>query len=64
MRKGIVEILGYLVEACKETVDSKKDISSIISTRDSLLDILEERFRDTNSFTRAKVLQTWQYLYQ
>jgi len=31
-------------------------------TRDSLLDVLLERFRDTWHYARSRVLQTWSYL--
>lgn len=41
-----------------------ESLNSISSTRDSLLDILEERFRDVNAFTRSKTIKTWDFLCQ
>lgn len=37
----------------------KHSLTSLISLRDELLDILSERVRDINSFTRAAVLRVW-----
>jgi hypothetical protein len=63
MRNGVVQLLGYLVrKAFTETEDGVTAPND--GTRDSLLNILEERFHDVNSYTRTKVVQTWLYLYQ
>ena len=58
MRNGIIQMLGFLV--AKAFTENSKENSS----REDLLNILEERFLDMNSWTRGKVLQTWQYLFQ
>jgi condensin complex subunit 1 len=57
MRNGIVQMLGFLVAKGFQE-NSKND------SREDLLNILEERYLDMNSWTRGKVLQTWQYLFQ
>jgi condensin complex subunit 1 len=63
MRNGIIQLLGFLV-AKAFTEDDKNSDGSQSDAREDLLNILEDRFRDVNSYTRSKVLQTWQYLYQ
>lgn len=46
-----------LVQGGRSDEDSRK-------TRDQLLDIMQERFRDVNAFTRGKNIQCWTYLYE
>ena len=65
MRNGIVQMLGFLICKGFSSPDKESDkTESEMDTRDSLLNILEERFHDVNSYTRGKVIQTWLYLYQ
>lgn len=60
MRSSIIQVIGFIL--CKVTSTSQLPISS--DKKDSLFDILEDRFRDIHSFTRSKTLQTWSYLIQ
>jgi condensin complex subunit 1 len=70
MRNGVIQVLGFLIHkafasaASDETGDAAASAAATTSTRDSLLDVLLERFHDVKSFTRSKVLQTWAYLAQ
>ncbi len=61
MRNGIIQLIGFLVAKGFAEEDKKTEDSE---ARDDLLNILGERFRDVNSFTRNRVIQTWQYLIQ
>ncbi len=58
MRNGIIHVIGRLLAS--KVFAEKGD--SATNTRDSLLKVLEERFRDVNAFVRSKVLQTWAHL--
>ena len=71
MRNAVVQAIGFIVsnalspnqgENNAETQDLGDNAESSSSTRDSLLDILEERFKDVNAFTRSKTIQTWDHL--
>ena len=66
MRNGIIQLLGYVVAKGypKERQSKEEEEDEEELTRDSLLDILTERFADVSSFVRGKVIQTWQYLYE
>jgi hypothetical protein len=52
LRNGVVHVMGQLL--CNGLAgDADK------SSRDSLLQILLDRFHDVNSYTRNQVLKTW-----
>jgi condensin complex subunit 1 len=58
IRCALVETIGNLIAhhlVAEETDSARRQV-------DSLLDILEERFRDVNSYVRAKVLQVFGFL--
>ncbi len=66
LRSAVVTILGRLVIDVyspkiedKETEGRAEAGLSKLQNKDSCLRLLLERFRDTNAFTRSKVLQTW-----
>lgn len=61
MRNGIIQLLGFLVAKAFTGEEREEEDAE---TREDILNILEERFRDVNSYTRSKVFQTWQYLFQ
>jgi condensin complex subunit 1 len=58
MRNAIIHALSRVVSQilCKDNSEAA------IKARDDLLSILEERFKDTNAYTRSKVIQCWTYL--
>jgi condensin complex subunit 1 len=64
MRSGIIEALGYIIHKAfrTESAEEVERIRANLHMRDQLLDILLQRFRDTTSYTRGRVLQTWAYL--
>lgn len=69
MRSGIMEAIGYLIHKAFATFANHADqageferIKASLKVRDSLLDVLLQRIRDTTSYTRGRVLQTWVYL--
>jgi len=62
MRNGVIQVIGFMIGVQHEGEDARADATT--KTRDSLLEILIERFRDINAYTRSKVLQTWSYLCQ
>jgi condensin complex subunit 1 len=70
MRSGVIQVLGFLIDkafasaATDATGDAAVNAVATARTRDSLLDVLLQRFKDITSFTRSKVCQTWVYLAQ
>ena len=76
MRNGIVQMIGYLIvkgfDVEKSEENSKKanddededDENNNKETKEELINILEERFRDVNSYTRGRCIHTWQYIIQ
>ncbi len=57
IRNAILHGLSRVIHHLGNTNDTV-----IAKTRDQLLSILEERFRDVNAYTRSKVIQCWSYL--
>jgi len=57
IRNGVIQSIGNLIYTSFSENHEKET-----STRDSLLDVLIERFRDVNAYTRSTVLQTWSLL--
>merc|ERR1712000_204605 len=55
LRNGIIQALGHIICNGFEKDDDRDDTKH----RDQFLEILEERFLDTTSYTRSKVIQTW-----
>jgi condensin complex subunit 1 len=53
-------ILHALSRVVAQLPNSNDQVTA--KTRDQLLSILEERFRDVNAYTRSKVIQCWSYL--
>lgn len=58
MRNGIIHAISRVISS----VLVKDNSETSIKTRDSLLGILQERLRDTNAYTRSKVIQCWGHL--
>jgi condensin complex subunit 1 len=54
MRMAMLEVLGFLIV---DFVNSDELNDSQTQQLESYFDLLEERFRDTNSFVRSKLLQ-------
>lgn len=61
MRNGVVHVVGRLL-ASKPLEPGPDARPEAASHRESLLAVLEERYRDVNTFVRSKVLQTWAFL--
>jgi condensin complex subunit 1 len=66
MRNAIVTVLGNLLateysEAPQDNGASAQ-LQAHLRTKQAMLDTLLERARDVNSYTRARVLQTWAFL--
>jgi len=57
MRNGVVYAVGRLLHLVLAEAGEQG-----AAVRESLLQLLIDRIRDINGFTRAKVLQTWSYL--
>jgi condensin complex subunit 1 len=59
---GASALSQQLSEDDEDSSSKKPSIDSLIHLRDELLDILMERVRDINSFTRAAALRVWSTL--
>lgn len=57
MRSGIIQVLGNIICKYLDGGDNRE-------SAESLMDILEERTRDSKSFTRSKALHVWEQLIQ
>ncbi|XP_024543850.1 condensin complex subunit 1 isoform X1 [Selaginella moellendorffii] len=62
IRNALVTVLGRLVVKAFGDNDSNLSEDIRLRNKQAMLDVLIERTRDTNAFTRACVLQTWGYL--
>lgn len=69
MRMGIIQAIGYLIHKGFAPGSGELQNNGVednqygnTHTRDSLLDVLLERFRDVWHHARSRVLQTWSYL--
>lgn len=63
MRSALVTVLGRIVaKAFDEKEENAAAEQARLKSKQALLDVLLERVRDVNSFTRTRVLQTWSYL--
>lgn len=63
MRSAVIQTLGNILLKVYEEKDEESNLKNSNAIQ-QLFDILEERFRDVNAFTRSKVIQTWQELCQ
>jgi condensin complex subunit 1 len=63
LRSALVTVLGRIVaRAFDEKEENAAAEQARLKSKQALLDVLLERVRDVNSFTRTRVLQTWTYL--
>eukprot|EP01094_Clydonella_sp_ATCC50884_P012312 TRINITY_DN2231_c0_g1_i2.p1 TRINITY_DN2231_c0_g1~~TRINITY_DN2231_c0_g1_i2.p1 ORF type:complete len:1245 (+),score=332.82 TRINITY_DN2231_c0_g1_i2:437-3736(+) len=62
VRNGVIQVLGFLVAKAFNDSDEEVNNSNMAKQRDAMLEVLEERFHDSSSYTRSKVIQTWNYL--
>jgi condensin complex subunit 1 len=62
MRNGVVQAIGNVILGAFP--EGRELSEAAARTRDSLLAVLEDRYRDVTSYTRGKTLQVWQALFE